>query len=167
VAVAAGTCQCAPCGKQKARRSGGPIQPGSVRGLDYESAASRVGRWLANQARTTASTSAERRVFSQSLSRISSQDGPDTIGDAATARLSSSRSAGNSYSIDAPYSASDIFRRPFKTGYLAPNIGRTRLSIQRLVSRNAGSVQTNQPETRSMWIIAVERDRAAAHTWQS
>src|SRR5262249_58076348 len=54
----------------------------------------------------TLSTSAERRVFCQSLRRISSQDGPDTIGEAAMADLSSSSSAaGNSYSINAPHSA--------------------------------------------------------------
>src|SRR5262245_27284534 len=103
--------------------------------LAQDRVVSRVGRWLASQARMTASTSAERRVFSQSLSRLSSQDGPDTIGEAAMADFSSSSSAaGNSYSIDAPHSASDIFRRPFTTGYLAPNSGRTRLPRRRLVS---------------------------------
>jgi hypothetical protein len=37
-----------------------------------------------------------------------------------------------------------------------------------LVSRNARLVQkTNQPGNRFMGMIALERDGAAAHTWQS
>jgi hypothetical protein len=70
----------------------------------------RAARSLASQANTTRSTSAERRVFFQSANRVSSQDGPVTIGEAAIALMISSRpAAGNSYCIDALHSRSRAY----------------------------------------------------------
>src|SRR6267142_2110882 len=119
--------------KRKAKSPPGVSPSGPIQSVLWaaaqDSAVSRVARWLASQARMTVSTSSEWRVFSQSLSRISSHDGPDKIGEAATARLSFSRSAGNSYSIDALHSASGYFDDRLRQVTRTPNHDKTRLPI--------------------------------------